>query len=71
MTVLYDMLEGHLISVETGRTAEVFSSFFKQLPIETAEKMEAVAMYMGPAYQKPVRENICRMQILILIDSML
>lgn len=56
MTVVYDMLEGHLIWVETGRTAEVFSSFLRQLPVETAEKIEAVAMDMGPAYQKSVRE---------------
>ena len=56
MTVVYDMLEGHLIWVETGRTAEVFSSFLKRLPAETAEKIEAVAMDMGPAYQKAVRE---------------
>ena len=56
MTVVYDMLEGHLIWVETGRTAEVFSSFLKRLPAETAEKIEAVAMDMGPAYQKSVRE---------------
>ena len=56
MTVVYDMLEGHLIWVETGRTAEVFSSFLKRLPAETAEKIEAVAMDRGPAYQKAVRE---------------
>jgi transposase len=56
MTVVYDLLEGHLIWVETGRTAEVFSSFLKRLPVETAEKIEAVAMDMGPAYQKSVRE---------------
>ncbi len=56
MTVVYDMLEGHLIWVEAGRTADVFSSFLKQLPIETASGIEAVAMDMGPAYQKSVRE---------------
>jgi transposase len=32
MTVIYDMEQGHLIGVETGRTAEVFSSFLKRLP---------------------------------------
>jgi transposase len=37
--------------VETGRTADVFSQFLKQLPIETAEDIEAVAMDMGPSYQ--------------------
>ena len=56
MTVVYDLLEGHLIWVETGRTAEVFSSFLMRLPAETAEKIEAVSMDMGPAYQKSVRE---------------
>ena len=56
MTVIYDMVEGHLIGVETGRTADVFSGFLKQLPLETAEKIEAVAMDMGPSYQKSVRD---------------
>lgn len=56
MTVIYDMVEGHLIGVETGRTAEVFSRFLNQLPLETAEKIEAVAMDMGPSYQKSVRD---------------
>lgn len=56
MTVVYDMVEGHLIWVEAGRTADVFSSFLKQLPTETANNIEAVAMDMGPAYQKSVRE---------------
>jgi len=56
MTVVYDMVEGHLIWVERGRTSDVFSSFLKQLPAETASAIEAVAMDMGPAYQKSVRE---------------
>lgn len=56
MTVIYDMVEGHLIGVETGRTAEVFAEFLKRLPPETAMGIEAVAMDMGPAYQKAVRD---------------
>ncbi len=56
MTVIYDMVEGHLIGAETGRTADVFSGFLKQLPTETTEKIEAVAMDMGPSYQKSVRD---------------
>ncbi len=56
MTVVYDMVGGHLIWVGTGRTAEVFSSFLKQLPEVTAAEIKAVAMDMGPAYQKSVRE---------------
>src|SRR5690606_17964083 len=55
MTVIYDMLQGHLIGVLTGRTAEVFAAFLKRLPTETAEGIKAVAMDMGPAYQKAVR----------------
>ncbi len=58
MTVVYDMVSGHLIWVETGRTAETFSSFLKQLPKSTAANIEAVAMDMGPAYQKSVRESL-------------
>ena len=56
MTVIYDMVKGHLIAVETGRTADIFSGFLKQLPAETTEKIEAVVMDMGPSYQKSVRE---------------
>ena len=56
MTVIYDMVEGHLIGVETGRTADIFSGFLKQLPTGTAAKIEAVAMDMAPSYQKSVRE---------------
>ena len=56
MTVIYDMVEGHLIGVETGRTADVFAEFLKRLPPETAKGIEAVAMDMGPAYQKAVRD---------------
>lgn len=56
MTVVYDMVSGHLIWVETGRTADVFSSFLKQLPVTIANEIKAVAMDMGPAYQKSVRD---------------
>lgn len=56
MTVIYDMVSGHLIGVETGRTAEVFSGFLNRLSQETTENIEAVAMDMGPSYQKSVRD---------------
>ena len=56
MTVVYDMAGGHLIWVGTGRTADVFSSFLKQLPATTAKEIKGVAMDMGPAYQKSVRD---------------
>lgn len=63
MTVVYDMVSGHLIWVETGRTAEVFSGFLKQLPEATAAEIKAVAMDMGPAYQKAVRECLPKADI--------
>jgi len=44
MTVVYDMVDGHLIWVGTGRTSDVLSGFLEQLPAETAEGIEAVAM---------------------------
>lgn len=56
MTVIYDMVSGQLIGVETGRTASVFINFLTALPAETATNIEAVAMDMGPAYQKAVRD---------------
>jgi transposase len=58
MTVIYDMVSGHLIGVETGRTADVLSQFLKQLPTKTAAGIEAVAMDMGPSYQKAVRDYL-------------
>ena len=58
MTVVYDMVKGHLIWVGTGRTADVFSGFLDQLPDKTAEKIEAVAMDMGLSYQKAVRDSL-------------
>lgn len=56
MTVVYDMVVGHLIWVGTGRTAEVFSGFLQQLPKVTAAAIQAVAMDMGPSYQKSVKD---------------
>ncbi len=58
MTVVYDMVGGHLIWVETGRTASVFSLFLDQLPKATAAGIKAIAMDMGPAYQKAARESL-------------
>lgn len=55
MTVVYDLIQGHLIWVEHGRKAEVLCGFFKQLPKETAEGIQAVAMDMGQAYQSAVK----------------
>ncbi|WP_281400808.1 helix-turn-helix domain-containing protein [sulfur-oxidizing endosymbiont of Gigantopelta aegis] len=37
MTVIYDMVEGHLIGVETGRTSDVFTKFLKRMPKETTK----------------------------------
>jgi len=56
MTVVYDMVSGQLIWVEAGRTSDVLSQFLKQLNPECAENIEAVAMDMGRAYQKAVRD---------------
>lgn len=56
MTVVYNLENGQLIWVEKGRTSDVFSTFLKQLPWTTAAYIKAVAMDMGPAYQKAVRE---------------
>jgi len=58
MTVVYDMVAGHLIWVGTGRTHDVLSGFLKRLLKKTAEGIEAVAMDMGLSYQKSVRESL-------------
>jgi len=55
MTVVYDLVQGHLIWVEQGRQSHVLQSFFTQLPKETAAGIKAVAMDMGQAYQSAVR----------------
>ena len=58
MTVVYDMERGHLIWVGVGRTANVLSQFLQRLHPEAVASVQAVAMDMGPAYQKAVRENL-------------
>jgi len=58
MTVVYNMDNGQLIWVHEGRTAEVFSTFLKQLPNTTKQGILAVAMDMGPAYQKAVNDDL-------------
>lgn len=58
MTVVYDLVSGHLIWVEHGRRAEVLISFFEQLSVETREGIKAVSMDMGQAYQSAVRKML-------------
>ena len=58
MTDIYDLENGYLIGVETGRTADVFTGYLERIPPKTAINIEAVAMDMGPAYQKSVREAL-------------
>lgn len=56
MTVVYDMVSGHLIGVETGRKAQVLIDFLKRIPEPVRQGIKAVAMDMGRSYQKAVRE---------------
>ena len=58
MTVVYNLESGQLIWVHEGRTAEIFSLFLKQLPEATKQGILAVAMDMGPAYQKAVNDSL-------------
>lgn len=58
MTVVYNMESGQLIWVETGRTSSTFSLFLQALPKTTAEGILAVAMDMGRAYQKSVKDYL-------------
>ena len=57
-TVVYDLQIGQLIWVHEGRHAEVFSKFLKQLRNDTTQGILAVAMDMGPAYQKSVHDDL-------------
>jgi len=58
MTLVYDLGSGQLVWVHAGRTAEVFSQFLKALPNTTKQGILAVAMDMGLAYQKAVRDDL-------------
>jgi len=63
MTVVYNLISGELIWVETGRTSDVFSKFLTQLTTECAENIKAIGMDMGLAYQKSVRESLPKADI--------
>ncbi len=58
MTVVYDLVSGHLIWVEHGRKAEVLISFFEQLSEETKAGIKAVSMDMGQSYQSAVKKML-------------
>ncbi|MCX7124278.1 MAG: ISL3 family transposase [Gammaproteobacteria bacterium] len=58
MTLVYDLGSGQLVWVHAGRKAEVFSRFLKALPNTTKQGILAVAMDMGLAYQKAVRDDL-------------
>ncbi|MFB1075643.1 ISL3 family transposase [Vibrio diabolicus] len=56
MTVVYDLISGHLIWVDHGRTANVLIHFLEQLSPKTKEGIQAVSMDMGQSYQSAVRK---------------
>lgn len=58
MTLVYDLGSGQLIWVQAGRTSETLSQFFKMLPEPTKKGILAIAMDMGPAYQKAVHDDL-------------
>ena len=58
MTVVYDLVSGHLIWVEHGRKSAILISFFKQLSTATRDGIKAVSMDMGQPYQSAVRKML-------------
>lgn len=58
MTLVYDLVSGQLIWIHAGRTADTLSQFLKMLSEPTKQGILAVAMDMGPAYQKAVRDDL-------------
>lgn len=58
MTVVYDLVSGHLIWVEHGRKAAILISFFEQLSTATRDGIKAVSMDMGQPYQSAVRKML-------------
>ena len=58
MTLVYDLGSGQLVWVHAGRTSDTLSQFLKMLPEATKQGILAVAMDMGPAYQKAVRDDL-------------
>jgi transposase len=63
MTVVYNLENGQLIWVHEGRTSDVLISFIRQLPDQTKRGITAVAMDMGRAYQKAVRDELSNADI--------
>jgi transposase len=55
LTLVYDMVNGNLLWIKEGRTADVFGEFLLALSAEW-DGIEAVAMDMGLAYQSAVRQ---------------
>jgi transposase len=58
MTLVYNLESGQLVWVQAGRTSDTLSQFLKMLPEATKKGILAVAMDMGPAYQKAVRDDL-------------
>jgi len=58
MTLVYDLGSGQLVWVQAGRTSDILSRFLKMLPEPTKQGILAVAMDMGLAYQKAVRDDL-------------
>lgn len=58
VTVVYDLDSGDLLWVGDGKNAESLAVFLAELPQETVDGIEAVAMDMGPAFQAAVRAQL-------------
>jgi len=58
LTLVYDLEAGHLLWVAEGRSKAGLQDFLDQLPAETAEAIEAVAMDMWPAFEHAVAESL-------------
>lgn len=58
VTLVYDLVSGHLLWVAEGRTKAALVDFFDRLDCDVADGIEAVAIDMSPAFEHAVRESL-------------
>jgi transposase len=68
LTLVTDHARGKLVWGKAGRDAATLDAFFDELGAERAERIEAVSMDIGPAFNKSVRADGHAPQAVICID---
>jgi transposase len=63
VTVVTDLVRGHVVWVGPGKSADVARAFFEKLGAERSARLELVAIDMSPAYIEAVREKAPHAQL--------